>query len=35
MYKFIVDSDQMNQQQENQLILLMKVINYSLKNVSF
>ncbi len=35
MYKFIVDSDQMNQQQENQLILLMKVINYSLKNISF
>lgn len=35
MYKFIVDSDRMNQQQENQLILLMKVINYSLKNVSF
>ena len=35
MYKFIVDSDRMNQQQENQLILLIKVINYSLKNVSF
>jgi len=35
MYKFIVDSGQVNRQQEKQLILLIKVINYSLKNAPF
>ena len=35
MFKFIVDWGQANHQQEKQLILLMKVINYSLKNFPF
>ena len=35
MYKFIVDWGQVNRQHEKQLILLIKVINYSLKNFHF